>query len=89
MYVEAQADDPQGVDSLASAGHLLGAYVPDGTEVFNEALVACSPEGLCVGSFRDGDFGAVGCATAADYEFRITIYDEDGNASLPFALSQL
>ena len=86
FVVSAEVDDPQGVDTVKSFGSLLGAYIPDnGTEVFSGEYVVCDDVGGCFGSVKETDIG-LSCANRADYEWRITILDQDDNPSEPFVL---
>lgn len=84
--LEAQADDPQGVDTIVS-------YDPDnsvcvvtdagGTEYTTQAL-ACA-DGTCTGSFKQDDYMVL-CTNAGNYTFTFTVVDEDGNVSEPYAV---
>lgn len=74
--VTAKADDPQGVDTLDVWATL---EVSRGGELIaDEQLVVDRDSGDVVGSFpaeRDG----INCSSAAEYVFRFTVADEDGN----------
>lgn len=74
--ITANADDPQGIDTLEVWAQL---EISRGGGVVNEQqLVVDRNSGDVIGSFN-ADAAGVNCSSAAEYVFRITVTDEDGN----------
>lgn len=74
--IAANADDPQGIDTLEVWAAL---EVSRGGGVVNEQqLVVDRNSGDVIGSFN-ADATGINCSSAAEYVFRITVTDEDGN----------
>jgi hypothetical protein len=77
-FFNAAADDPQGIDTIASGG-LVAVF--DGEDHIKELGIACSNvSGLCSGEYSAGQVEA-SCLEATMREFRFVIFDEDGNRS--------
>jgi len=80
--VGASADDPQGVKTVDSIGHVDVLAV--GTEkVVGTYALACSVKGVCAGGFK-ADTDGILCDDPKQWTFRFTVVDEDKNESAPF-----
>ncbi len=85
FYVEVDADDPQGKDTLAPGGLVAGWNATDDL-VFEDAILNCNSDGWCMASFRDEIYTGVNCANHNLYTYTAQIIDEDDNLSERFQL---
>ena len=76
FYFDVRYADPQG-DFDVDQGSVTAQDKSSGTEVFTDSLLFCR-EGKCEGSFRDGVYPLVTCATADGYEFLASVTDRSG-----------
>ena len=84
--ITVQASDPQGNETLGRWNE-VGIYgVENGVELYKDEVMVCDDEGACVASVREQDSGVL-CSQAANYAFRVRLFDEDENVSQPFTLT--
>jgi hypothetical protein len=88
LVAQLEADDPQGADTIAPMGGVVEISFPDDVEPLWSFELVCDADGDCFGSIEysggDCDFEH-GMGLVA----RATVLDEDGNVSVPFALTWL
>ena len=76
FFFDVDYADPQG-DYDVAAGDVTGSLASTGDEIFTDNLLVCR-DGQCVGSFRDGIYPPITCATASDYNFTALLFDRAG-----------
>lgn len=83
-FFNAAATDPQGIESIKPGG-LVSLWL-DGTQTGTEVGIVCDPSaGFCEGEFSS-DVVGIRCSQATLYEFQFVVFDEDNNASEPYAV---
>ncbi len=80
FYVELDADDPQGADTLEPGG-LVAGWDATGALVFEDAILVCSSSGRCTATFRDEIYSGVSCSNHSLYTYTAQVVDEDDNLS--------
>lgn len=75
-FVQITANDPQGVETIASG--TTSVLNEQGGELANYQLICGS--GTCTGNFR-ADYDGITCSLDGTLTFRFTVTDEDGNVS--------
>ena len=75
----AEADDPQGVDTLESLA-MEGVTVLQGDAVVAIYPLTCDQAGSCLTTWKENDDG-ISCSNATSYTIQIVVQDEDGNTS--------
>ncbi|MCB9758446.1 MAG: hypothetical protein H6739_01265 [Alphaproteobacteria bacterium] len=87
FFVEIEAYDPQGDGDIADqGGRVAGYYVDSDEEIFDDELLVCTGAS-CQGSWRDGIYPPVTCATHDYFYFKAWVLDRDGNTSPEYDLA--
>ncbi len=88
-FVEVQGADYQGANTIATSGNEIIGHDSDGSELFRDALLVCSPDAECVASFYETTYDGLDCDDLGSQWFTVILYDDDGNASEEIKLTAL